>query len=119
MRLGTKSNPFIIRVQSQERAAEVSAFCDSRNWYAIFEINDEDEEDLEDLDIKLNTLPVTFEQPKVGRNDVCICGSGKKFKKCCLEKVKIPIAELVQEKGEKICAYSELEEWLNGPDFSQ
>lgn len=24
--------------------------------------------------------------PKVGRNDVCPCGSGKKFKKCCLGK---------------------------------
>jgi preprotein translocase subunit SecA len=22
--------------------------------------------------------------PKVGRNDPCPCGSGKKFKKCCL-----------------------------------
>ena len=22
-------------------------------------------------------------QAKVGRNDPCICGSGKKFKKCC------------------------------------
>ena len=22
--------------------------------------------------------------PKVGRNDVCPCGSGKKYKKCCL-----------------------------------
>lgn len=29
--------------------------------------------------------PVTFrrETPKVGRNDPCPCGSGKKFKKCC------------------------------------
>lgn len=25
---------------------------------------------------------------KVGRNDPCPCGSGKKFKKCCEEKVK-------------------------------
>ncbi len=25
-------------------------------------------------------------KPKVGRNDPCICGSGKKFKKCCLGK---------------------------------
>ena len=25
--------------------------------------------------------------PKVGRNDPCPCGSGKKFKKCCLKKV--------------------------------
>jgi uncharacterized protein YecA (UPF0149 family) len=24
--------------------------------------------------------------PKIGRNDPCPCGSGKKFKKCCLEK---------------------------------
>lgn len=24
-------------------------------------------------------------KPKVGRNDPCTCGSGKKFKKCCLE----------------------------------
>ena len=24
------------------------------------------------------------EAPKVGRNDPCPCGSGKKFKKCCL-----------------------------------
>jgi uncharacterized protein len=22
-------------------------------------------------------------EPKVGRNDLCPCGSGKKFKKCC------------------------------------
>ena len=26
---------------------------------------------------------ITLDQPKVGRNDPCICGSGKKFKKCC------------------------------------
>lgn len=27
--------------------------------------------------------PVKREGPKVGRNDPCSCGSGKKFKKCC------------------------------------
>ena len=27
--------------------------------------------------------PVVREEPKVGRNDPCSCGSGKKFKKCC------------------------------------
>ena len=27
--------------------------------------------------------PITREAPKVGRNDPCICGSQKKFKKCC------------------------------------
>jgi uncharacterized protein len=31
------------------------------------------------------SVATTFErgQPKVGRNDPCPCGSGKKFKKCC------------------------------------
>jgi SEC-C motif-containing protein len=27
--------------------------------------------------------PITRAAPKVGRNDPCPCGSGKKFKKCC------------------------------------
>jgi hypothetical protein len=27
--------------------------------------------------------PIVNEQPKVGRNDPCPCGSGKKYKKCC------------------------------------
>ena len=25
-------------------------------------------------------------QKKVGRNDPCVCGSGKKYKKCCLQR---------------------------------
>lgn len=29
---------------------------------------------------------VIREAPKVGRNDPCLCGSGKKFKKCCMLK---------------------------------
>ncbi len=28
-------------------------------------------------------VPVTRDAPKVGRNDPCPCGSGRKFKKCC------------------------------------
>ena len=27
--------------------------------------------------------PVRRETPKVGRNELCPCGSGKKFKRCC------------------------------------
>jgi hypothetical protein len=29
------------------------------------------------------TRPIQYEQARVGRNDACPCGSGKKFKKCC------------------------------------
>jgi hypothetical protein len=27
---------------------------------------------------------------KIGRNDPCPCGSGKKYKKCCFEKDEVP-----------------------------
>jgi preprotein translocase subunit SecA len=27
--------------------------------------------------------PFKRERPKIGRNKPCLCGSGKKFKKCC------------------------------------
>jgi len=30
--------------------------------------------------------PVKRDGPKIGRNDPCTCGSGKKFKKCCINK---------------------------------
>jgi hypothetical protein len=43
----------------------------------------EQEEFLSDIDHE------TFvrEQPKIGRNDPCPCGSGKKYKKCCLRRL--------------------------------
>jgi len=30
--------------------------------------------------------PIVNSGPKAGRNDPCPCGSGKKYKKCCLDK---------------------------------
>jgi len=54
-------------------------------------IQSEDLEDEEDLDEDTEpdgmpppAEPVLRESPRVGRNDPCPCGSGKKFKKCCL-----------------------------------
>ena len=34
-------------------------------------------------EVKLELTPVRREMPKVGRNDPCPCGSGKKYKNCC------------------------------------
>ena len=33
-------------------------------------------------EIKLPTVTIRREMPKVGRNDPCPCGSGKKYKQC-------------------------------------
>lgn len=34
--------------------------------------------------------PVRRPSKKTGRNDPCLCGSGKKYKKCCLTKGRVP-----------------------------
>lgn len=36
--------------------------------------------------VRHGPAPIKSNQPKVGRNDPCPCGSGKKYKHCCLEK---------------------------------
>ena len=41
----------------------------------------EDVEAMADL-----TLPTVRDSPKIGRNDPCPCGSGQKYKKCCINK---------------------------------
>jgi hypothetical protein len=46
--------------------------------------NDENYENNYDFD-EDEIVPIRTE-PKIGRNDNCPCGSGKKFKKCCLDK---------------------------------
>jgi uncharacterized protein YecA (UPF0149 family) len=33
-------------------------------------------------------IPIVEHSPKVGRNDPCPCGSGKKYKKCCGDPTK-------------------------------
>ncbi len=35
------------------------------------------------------------ESPKIGRNDPCPCGSGKKYKKCCINKLSIQDIEVL------------------------
>jgi len=37
-------------------------------------------------EIPVQELPIKH---KIGRNDPCLCGSGKKYKKCCMEKMSL------------------------------
>lgn len=47
--------------------------------------DDDDEDDWSDDDI-YDLEPFVRESPKIGHNDPCPCGSGKKYKKCCIWK---------------------------------
>ena len=56
------------------------------NWYAFSEeyLRTKEEAEREPALPIQPTLTVTNPMRSVGRNDPCPCGSGKKFKKCCL-----------------------------------
>ena len=49
-----------------------------------------DDDPLPDIGARpeLSIAPFVRGAPRVGRNDPCPCGSGKKYKKCCLHKAK-------------------------------
>jgi hypothetical protein len=49
---------------------------------------------------------------KIGRNDPCPCGSGKKYKHCCLGKTALP-----DEKGPAQQVMEEMREALNSQEF--
>jgi SWIM/SEC-C metal-binding protein len=81
-RLGTEKKPIIVRVQTEDRGQYVAQTCVEHGWHYIIGFEPDVPEDLSDLDKALNP-PTLLQSAKVGRNDACTCGSGRKFKKCC------------------------------------
>ena len=84
--LGSKKKPIILRVQNLNRANEVAAICDDHGWIYILGVEPDKSEDISDLERLLNPPKPQVKNFDVGRNDPCHCGSGKKYKKCCLQK---------------------------------
>lgn len=74
--------------QGQVRANnEYSLFGDTIEELSTWHWSEESFEDVDDpslLDAIDPLAPITNPFRNVGRNDPCPCGSGKKFKKCCL-----------------------------------
>ncbi|MEA3435265.1 MAG: PBPRA1643 family SWIM/SEC-C metal-binding motif protein [Thermodesulfobacteriota bacterium] len=81
-KLGTKKKPAIVRVQNEKRAEEIGSIFGQNGWQFILGIEPDKPEDISDLEKLLNP-PRPVQSEKIGRNDPCPCGSGKKFKKCC------------------------------------
>ena len=75
--------PAVVCVQTDERAKEVSSIFEANGWKYTVDLEPDKPEDISDLDILLNPVQQKVADKKVGRNDPCPCGSGKKYKKCC------------------------------------
>jgi len=82
-RLGTEKKPAVVRVQTEERLKEVGSIFEEKGWSYIIGLEPDKSEDITDLEILLNPSKPMIAENKVGRNDPCPCGSGKKYKKCC------------------------------------
>ncbi len=86
-KLGTSERPAIVRVATEEKANEVYSLCDRNGWKVIIGIEPDKTEDISDvqrlLGVKVENTKTIVNEVQIGRNDPCICGSGKKYKKCC------------------------------------
>jgi SWIM/SEC-C metal-binding protein len=82
-KLGTDKNPAVVNVQTEERFKEVTSIFEENGWKFKIELKPDKPEDMADLEQLLNTPKPKITEKKVGRNEPCPCGSGKKYKNCC------------------------------------
>ncbi|MGD9016140.1 MAG: SEC-C metal-binding domain-containing protein [Desulfobacterales bacterium] len=82
-KLGTEKNPAVVNVQTKKRVKELESVFAENDWRYKIELDPDKPEDVTDLEILLNPQKTMIAGEKVGRNEPCPCGSGKKYKKCC------------------------------------
>jgi len=82
-KLGTKKKPAVVRVQTEERLKEIASKFEKNGWIYTIELEPDKPEDITDLEILLNPPKTRTAEKKIGRNEPCPCGSGKKYKNCC------------------------------------
>lgn len=86
-KLGTSKKPAIVRVATEERAHQIYDHCQRNGWQVIIGIESNKPEDISDIQrlagMKVDNTKTISNEVQIGRNDPCLCGSGKKYKKCC------------------------------------
>ena len=82
-KLGTEKNPAVVNVQSEKRVKAIKKIFEKNGWNYKIELEPDKPENITDLDILQNPIKTKIAEKRVGRNDPCSCGSGKKYKKCC------------------------------------
>jgi len=89
-KLGTSQKPAVARVQTEKRAGEIMELCNQHDWQVIVGIEPDKPENISDVQWLLKRLqkasPAVIRTAplKVSPNDYCPCGSGLKYKKCCM-----------------------------------
>ncbi|MFT7411585.1 MAG: SWIM/SEC-C metal-binding protein [Oleispira sp.] len=82
---GSKKHPVTITVTSEARKSEIEDQLKAQGIFANITIDADGEENISELDVILNKPTTVIIEKTPNRNDPCSCGSGKKYKKCCLK----------------------------------
>jgi len=83
VKLGSEENPLTLIVTSDERNTEVAELVASNELFAEISVDASADENILELTAILNKPQTTTFEKTPNRNDPCVCGSGKKYKKCC------------------------------------
>lgn len=97
-KLGTEKRPVRFHVKTEERLEEIVSICEENGWQFVGGYEPDEPEDICEVEYLLNPkafksqphmkVPnhanIVQEKPPVGRNEPCPCGSGLKYKKCCM-----------------------------------
>ena len=82
---GSKKFPLALVVTNEERKKELEAQVAQAGLFAdiVVDTSENAAESINELTIVLNKQDTVVLAAVPGRNDPCVCGSGKKYKKCC------------------------------------
>ena len=82
-KLGAENNPAVVTVQTEARLKEVASIFEKNGWEYTIGLEPDKPEDITELERLLNPQKPKIAEEKIGRNALCPCGSGNKYKKCC------------------------------------
>lgn len=80
---------YIIDKASTPPLPKPEVICDFETASSNLQVDGQNQENVHSNAQSAKPQPV---RPKIGRNDLCPCGSHLKFKRCCLEKANLPVA---------------------------
>ncbi|MEL0629313.1 PBPRA1643 family SWIM/SEC-C metal-binding motif protein [Psychromonas aquatilis] len=83
VKAGTEELPLQVTVNNDARAEEITALAKQHELIVAITIDENSAENTTELDVLINKPVTTRFEKKPARNEPCICGSGKKYKKCC------------------------------------
>jgi hypothetical protein len=81
--LAKTSDTVLEELKSDSHYHLINDTIDELNYWACFHRENKETEDLRVMEDDYNEQETAHVGPKIGRNDPCPCGSGKKYKKCC------------------------------------